>query len=178
LAAAVASLARLKWSLSSGLHWNAKLVEAAVTTSARGIDVLDWGLKSGRLLPYRAQIGYNPEGKLYAWASASGLVATLVWARKKNFPWDYVTQGACLSVAARRGHLHVMQWVRENATEKASRKDCYRKVCEYAAAGGHLAVVRWARAQGYYWHNTAAAAARGNHLELLQWARANGCPWD
>ena len=25
---------------------------------------------------------------------------------------------------------------------------------------------------------TCSKAARGGHLEVLKWARANGCPWD
>jgi hypothetical protein len=48
-----------------------------------------------------------------------------------------------------------------------------------AAAGGHLAVLQWARANGCDWNeDTCRQAARGGHLEVLQWARANDCPWD
>ena len=50
--------------------------------------------------------------------------------------------------------------------------------CAYAARGGHLEVLQWARANGAPWdEDTCTAAARSGHLEVLQWARANGCPW-
>ena len=50
-------------------------------------------------------------------------------------------------------------------------------LCALAAGGGHLAVLKWARAQGAPWcKRTCAWAARNGHLEVLQWARAHGCP--
>jgi hypothetical protein len=46
--------------------------------------------------------------------------------------------------------------------------------CYWAAKGGHLEVLQWARASGCPWDaNTCAWAARGGHLDVLQWARAN-----
>ena len=51
--------------------------------------------------------------------------------------------------------------------------------CSNAAAGGHLEVLQWARANGCEWHSgTCSNAAEGGHLEVLQWARANGCLWN
>ena len=45
--------------------------------------------------------------------------------------------------------------------------------------GGHLEVLKWARANGCPWdEGTCAYAAEGGHLEVLKWARENGCPWD
>ena len=52
-------------------------------------------------------------------------------------------------------------------------------LCGVAARGGHLEVLKWARANGCPWDGrTCAFAAEGGHLEVLKWARANGCPWD
>jgi hypothetical protein len=43
--------------------------------------------------------------------------------------------------------------------------------------GGHLEVLKWARANDCPWDfRTCAFAAKGGHLETLKWARANGCP--
>jgi hypothetical protein len=54
-----------------------------------------------------------------------------------------------------------------------------RFVCKNAAQGGHLEVLRWARANGCPWDEaTCASAAESGHFEVLRWARANGCPWD
>ena len=48
-----------------------------------------------------------------------------------------------------------------------------------AAGGGHLEVLKWARANGCPWDEaTCAWAAKYGHLEVLKWARENGCPWD
>jgi hypothetical protein len=53
------------------------------------------------------------------------------------------------------------------------------ETCAYAAWNGHLAVLQWARAQGCHWDKyTCSNAAWRGHLAVLQWARAQGCPWD
>ena len=44
-----------------------------------------------------------------------------------------------------------------------------RGICEYAASGGHLAVLQWARAQGCPWdEKTCSSAAENGHLAVLQ----------
>lgn len=48
---------------------------------------------------------------------------------------------AC-SQAAEGGHLHVLQWLRENGCPWSE------WTCAYAAYGGHLHVLRWLRANG------------------------------
>ena len=51
-------------------------------------------------------------------------------------------------------------------------------LCGVAARGGHLEVLKWARANGCPWDEwTCACAAEGGHLEVLKWARENDCPW-
>ena len=51
--------------------------------------------------------------------------------------------------------------------------------CAWAAKGGHLAGLQWARASGCPWSaHTCGRAAKGGYLAILQWARANGCPWN
>ena len=48
-----------------------------------------------------------------------------------------------------------------------------RMLCPFSARGGHLAVLKWARAHGYPWDGmTCARAAENRHLEVLQWAKA------
>jgi hypothetical protein len=52
-------------------------------------------------------------------------------------------------------------------------------LCFYAAKGGHLELLKWAREKGCPWDSdTCAYAAKGGHLEVLKWARQNGCPWN
>jgi len=43
----------------------------------------------------------------------------------------------------------------------------------YAAKGGHLRMLKWARENGCPWDVNICWAAAG---DTLQWARANGCP--
>jgi hypothetical protein len=53
--------------------------------------------------------------------------------------------------------------------------------CAYAALGGHLDVLQWARQQECPWDsNTCAYAAKGGRLDIIQWARqqAEPCPWN
>ena len=68
------------------------------------------------------------------------------------------------------------------------------RICIYAASGGHLDVLQWARSREYPWDHTqmsrwprcpggwtsgtCESAAKNGHLAILQWARAQGCPWD
>ena len=52
---------------------------------------------------------------------------------------------------------------------------------EYAARGGHLEVLQWAREHGHgcRWDTAVCEyAARGGHLEMLRWAREHDCPWN
>ena len=49
--------------------------------------------------------------------------------------------------------------------------------CSYAAGGGYLEVLQWARANGCPWdEETCTFAAKKGHNEVLQWAIENGCP--
>ena len=55
-------------------------------------------------------------------------------------------------------------------------------IFKFAATGGHLALLQWARAhcQPSEWQRTCEWAVRGGHLPLLQWARAQTppAPWN
>jgi len=80
------------------------------------------------------------------------------------------------AAAARNGDLEMLKALRAD--------DCPwdARTCTYAAAGGHLAVLKWETL--FYRHDdpfgkwTCAYAAQRGHLETLKWARENGCPWD
>jgi len=59
--------------------------------------------------------------------------------------------------AARKGHLHVLQWLREHGCPWNS------STCAYAAKEGHLDVLKWAREHGCPWTAATrdAAATKG-----------------
>ena len=128
-------------------------------------------------------------------AAGGGHLEVLQWARANGAPWDEWT----CAYAARGGHLEVLQWARANGCPWDERTCAEPRVaatwrcCSGRArtalrgtrdlrqcrGGGHLEVLKWARANGAPWdERTCADAARGGHLEVLQWARANDAPWD
>ena len=49
-----------------------------------------------------------------------------------------------------------------------------RKAC----LSGEIDVVTHLVGMGYSKGNICNWSAEGGHLEILKWARANGCPWD
>ena len=76
--------------------------------------------------------------------------------------------------AVKKGYLSTLQHMHSRG--RLSRK---KYLCEDAARGGHLEVLKWARENGCPWDERMCTyAAEGGHLEVLKWARENGCPWD
>jgi hypothetical protein len=59
----------------------------------------------------------------------------------------------CLQ-AARKGHWHVLQYLREHHCPWDS------KTCSYAAESGQLGTIMWARARGCPWDEQTTAAPR------------------
>jgi hypothetical protein len=97
----------------------------------------------------------------------------------------------CLTVLQnllQRGHLdktRVCQWAAWGGhlemLKWTRENDCPwdEETCAGAAAHGHLEVLKWARENDCPWNeDTCAGAAAHGHLEVLKWARENGCPWD
>ena len=107
-------------------------------------------------------IGWTPD--MTKMMASSGSLACLQWARRPANEWDdcdrhfiFVYLGAVRSDPC--------PWDEET--------------CSFAARGGHLDVLQWARANECPWdEDTCSSAARGGHLKVLQWARAKGCLWD
>ena len=76
--------------------------------------------------------------------------------------------------AVMKGYLSTLKHMHSRG--RLSRK---KVLCEDAARGGHLDVLKWARENDCPWdEETCANAAGGGHLDVLKWARENGCPWD
>ena len=63
--------------------------------------------------------------------------------------------------------IETLKWAFANAIH--ARID--KKVCAHAAQGGHLEVLKWAKAYGCPWNeSTCVNAAKNGHLEVLKWA--------
>jgi hypothetical protein len=92
------------------------------------------------------------------------------------------------------GNLPALKWARTpaqyghelvNAEDPLSINSCILPLpwsfntCMNAARGGHLHILKWARAQNCPWDSeTCAAAAEGGHLKVLMWLHKQNCPWD
>lgn len=130
---------------------------------------------------------------------ADGSLELLKWSHEMGF---YMNRTACSFVAARNGHLHLLEWLETETDSNWWR----RGVIAEAARGGHLNVLEWlnvrdcgadewtcvSAARGGHIHVLerlkelgclltifcCSAAARGGHLETLKWLRDNGCRWN
>ena len=126
---------------------------------------------------FYAMGGRLGNGYLCSRAALSGCLETVKWLYDHGCQLDYWTYKA----AAQRGHVHILEWARQQDckfpkrpyTERSESLTCY------AAAGGHLEVLQWLRLHKFPWNDRVTSiAAREGHLEVLTWARDNGCPLD
>lgn len=72
----------------------------------------------------------------------------------------------------------VLEWIRDTLGPRM----LSGSACSEAAAGGHLLVLQWLKAQGVPWDaHTTIRAAQGGHLAVLQWTQQQQqppCPLD
>ena len=110
-------------------------------------------------------------------ASATSLLGAGVpqAAGEEHLPWGKVTRTRGADAAASVARAEMVRRVLEGQ----ALDEFERGICKYAAGGGCLSVLKWARAQGCPWHEwTCEYAAKNGHLAVLQWARAHECPWN
>jgi len=98
-------------------------------------------------------------------AAAAGQLAFLQWAlnqiRFDHFPW---WNRECLpAAAARGGHLHVVQWLRQHGWPWSD------STCSAAARGGYLELLQWAMAHGCPWNSQALWDHGMAHSEIVGW---------
>jgi hypothetical protein len=101
-----------------------------------------------------------------------------LWALQEAWPQLRNRQRVRVTArAAFHGDLAVLQWAVPRLADTYVRV----AVCEGAAAGGLLDALQCALELGCPWSSfTCSAAAGGGHLAVLRWARAQlpPCPWD
>jgi len=98
-------------------------------------------------------------------------------------PWLAVVLANNLPRAGQRGAVKLklvdfvrtvkrLAWAKDNGGPWLTMSSC-----EFAAKGGCLEVLQWAREQSCEWDwRTMDAAAGGGHLEVLRWAWEHDCP--
>jgi len=108
-------------------------------------------------------------------AAESGKLDVIKWFDKKDLGnLDNIDKSVCAKEAARHGHLHILQWLKEE-------KDLQlvSSFYDFAIDGGQLHVMKWLREQSCPWgEDTFACAALEGHLDILQFLHDEGCPWD
>ena len=109
-----------------------------------------------------------------SWAKAGARVAAVPPGERPLGPGKATrTHGPDAAASVARAEMAL------GALEGPARERFKSRLCAYCAKGGHLEVLKWARANGCPWNEaTCTLAASNGHLEVLQWARAHGCPWD
>lgn len=107
-------------------------------------------------------------------ASKHGKLPILEWLLEYDYDCDIF---GCVCMAARYGHLEIIQYL--EMVKPANKKIKYNFVCNHAAAGNQLSILKWLRQQNYPWDKwTSLEAAINSNLECLVWILANGCPWN
>lgn len=83
-----------------------------------------------------------------------------------------------LKFAAQAGKFHMLKQLwRKSAVQKFCRVNS--SLCDGAAEGGHLELMKWAHKNQCIWSAyTAGEAAYYGHFDLLKWMVENGCPVD
>ena len=95
-----------------------------------------------------------------------GSIGRLAWAKERGCPWEPRRSRASRGVGTWRS-----RGGRRNEDARGT-----SVTCAYAAAGGHLEMLQWLRANGCPWDEGLAPMPRAAATwRCLQWARANGC---
>jgi hypothetical protein len=176
----------LVWARENGAPYNEQAyVEAAKEGHTYA---LEWLRKTGHPLDV---------GAVCRAATKGGHLEAFRWVMgQEGCRWD---EGICASVAE-EGHMHILKWARDNGygwylsasarAAKARRFEVLRwasdvwptswggtstSICNAAAQGGHIEILRWARGKGCPWDATMYEHA--NSFDVMDWAWENGCPW-
>jgi len=105
-------------------------------------------------------------------AAKGGHIEVIKWAIAEGCQYAEETHAA----AASSGNLEVLQYLDGIFCRASGTKSCAAAALKL---NGHLHVLKWMHEVIYVWDElTRANAAAGGHLEVLLWLRANGCPSD
>ena len=165
----------------------------AALARANQLHALQWARAGGGLLlPPPSPSGTLLLHKLVQRQSAGPTEELVVFAKKRRQDWIawHEVQNLRKGLDPRKYSNSVLERFRAYADSDAQDRQRQRTdtdddsyscpwdetVCSEAARGGHLEVLKWARAAGCAWdHLTCWWAARNGHEEVLHWARAHGC---
>jgi hypothetical protein len=134
--------------------------DASESAAAGGhIKILEWLSKKGCIF----------DDETMESAIGNGNIKVIHWLREKGCSWDI----GCFILAAKLGRIDILNYIHQSGTSLNEIDIIFR-----ASLEGHSKTVFWLRSIGCDWDESVCeAAATGNHLELLKSLRSNGCPW-
>ena len=154
-AAKSGNLELLQWLVEKGCAINFREILNIASRNGR-LPILEW------LWTYYTQSVSQHSNKITYWASESGEVRILEWAKDKGF--EFPSEISVL--AAMHAHLPVLQYLKENNFPIDS------KVCQHAARSGNIRVLQWLMKNGFTATPEAAQlAARCGHLVELKFLK-------
>ena len=93
-----------------------------------------------------------------------GSIGRLAWAKERGCPWNAKT----FKVIAKGGNVEVAKWFAHHSLTQGTQWDV-NVVCNSAAFGGHLEMLRWLRTNGAPWTAKALSiAAREGHVAVVE----------
>ena len=177
----------VKWAHRQGLFQKLQCSESRVPMEVSLIttpELIRWYMDTFRhdALPGHLFITTT---EILEWALAEECWFMFRLGRQGLSDWDF-------GYAAEEGRLDIVKWRYQNNVgfDSSAR---YRLVgnanagymttyiCNRAAEGGQLHVLKWARSMDppcAWGYDTTQAAARGGHLDVLVWLRQHQCPWN
>lgn len=179
----------LKWAVENGCPWNGHVVIHA--TDRGHLDILKWAIdkrcpfinhelisiavRKGHLhilewiRDHLGGIGYIDEDVMQTMVE-KGKLEIAKWI-SENYR-GYQHKARFCTIAAKWGHLEMLQWLRSQGCEWNA-----KKVCLYLAKGGHSVMLLWARAHGGVWTKKCYEYAIENgHSKTAEMLIENGCP--
>lgn len=167
-AAKYGNLDVFKWAYRNGVKLDNEII--SYTVGCGNLEILEF-------LHHKNCLGYD----VILNAAKYGNLDALKWALDHR----YTKNSEATSVAAKNGHLHILEYLLDYLgrfkTLNGNRRYPFynRWICYNAALGGHLKILKWARDRNFHWDTdvTYVAASKRN-AEMLKWLLINGCPWD
>lgn len=167
----------LEWALNAQ-YIDLKYVSIVLEYAARGgqLNIIRWFI---RKYPLTVELLEKNVFYIFYGAAAANKINILEWI-KTIFPNEFwiirlKQNSACLEVAANNGHLHMLEWLKENRflfecgalTEAA-----------VSSKQSSLEVLKYLRSANSPWSsNVCIRAVEYGRLDILLWAVSNGCPW-
>ena len=201
----------IKFARSHGsLFWNDALYYSLLERAAQvgDLETLKWSIAENTGATGTASIDFNwIASPVIIAAATGGHLHILEYLRTTNYILQYLElfYSIVAEVAARHGHVPLLEWASANATLHIWSYACFLAAIKgsqfkvlvwlkthfpdplmksphpmlMAAEVGNIEVFKWLRNNGMKWHPMTYEVAKNSfHVDIAEWAIKNGCPKD